>query len=188
VLHYYQYYSLYKPNTTIVARTTTQERMRRSAEFFLAGFFGLDWQNYAKLEFIIEQSGFNNSLAGYYQCNNSEAAVSTGGANASAIWVNTYLANATTRFNSMSTGFNWTAALVYDAQNLCPYETVAFGYSAWCDLFTFDEWKGFEYSIDVEFAGNDMFQSPAGRATGVGYVEELLAVCLNPEGPADPSC
>ena len=28
-------------------------------------------------------------------------------------------------------------------QTLCPYETVAFGYSAICDLFTYQEWEGY---------------------------------------------
>ena len=61
------------------------------------------------------------------------------------------------------------------AQTLCPYETVAFGYSAFCDLFTFAEWESFEYSIDVAFAGNNYFQSPTGRAVGIADVEEVLA-------------
>lgn len=61
------------------------------------------------------------------------------------------------------------------AQTLCPYETVAYGYSAWCDLFTYPEWQGFEYTIDLQFAGNDGFNSPSGRGVGIGYVEELYA-------------
>ena len=61
------------------------------------------------------------------------------------------------------------------AQTLCPYETVAFGYSAFCDLFTYEEWLGFEYSIDLNFAGNNYFQSPVGRAVGIAYVQEVLA-------------
>jgi hypothetical protein len=40
VLHYYQYAALYDPNTKIIARSTTQDRMTKSAEYFLAGFFG----------------------------------------------------------------------------------------------------------------------------------------------------
>lgn len=64
-------------------------------------------------------------------------------------------------------------------QTLCPYETVAFGYSAFCDLFTYEEWRSFEYSIDLSFAGNNYFQSPTGRAIGIGYVEEILARLQN---------
>lgn len=37
---------------------------------------------------------------------------------------------------------------------------VAYGYSRWCDLFTYEEWEGFEYAIDLAFAGNNMFQNP----------------------------
>jgi hypothetical protein len=28
---------------------------------------------------------------------------------------------------------------------MCAYETVSVGYSAFCDLFTEDEWRGFQY-------------------------------------------
>lgn len=52
---------------------------------------------------------------------------------------------------------------------------VAYGYSAFCDLFTYDEWVGFEYSLDITFAGSSAFQSPVGRAIGLGYVQEVVA-------------
>ncbi len=108
----------------------------------MAGFFGLEWTNNATLEVIIEGAGFNNSLAGYDNCNNSNLPVSQGGVNASAIWENIYLANATQRLKALAGGYKWTVSDSYNAQTLCPYETVSFGYSAFCDLITFDEWKG----------------------------------------------
>lgn len=52
---------------------------------------------------------------------------------------------------------------------------MAYGYSAFCDLFTYDEWVGFEYSLDITFAGLSGFQSPVGRAIGLGYVQEIVA-------------
>ena len=167
--------ALYNTSTKIIARTTTQDRMLKSAEYFMAGFFGLSWTNNATLEPIIEQSGFNNSFAGYYQCNNSNNYLSTGGNNASLIWEAIYLANATARFKALSRGYNWTVADTYNAQTLCPYEEVAFGYSAFCDLFNFKEWQGFEYSIDLQFNGNNGFASPTGRGVGIGFVEEIYA-------------
>lgn len=75
----------------------------------------------------------------------------------------------------MTTGFEWNATTVYDAQELCAYETNALGYSAFCDLFTWQEWLDFEYSIDLSFIGTYGFLSPTSRAVGVGYVEEVLA-------------
>ena len=113
VLHYYNYGHLYNTSTKIIARTTTQDRMLKSAEYFMAGFFGLSWTNNATLELIIEQPGYNNSLAGYFQCNNSNSAVNAAGTNASVVWEKIYLQNATARLNALSPGFNWTIADTY---------------------------------------------------------------------------
>ena len=113
VLHYYDYGHLYNTSTKIIARTTTQDRMLKSAEYFMAGFFGLEWTNNATLEVIIEGDGFNNSLAGYDNCNNSNSPVSAGGTNASRIWENTYLKNATARFNALSKGYTSNVTDVY---------------------------------------------------------------------------
>ena len=75
------------------------------------------WTDNATLEVIIEGNYINPdnvTLAGYDNCNNSNAAVNLGGSNASAIWEATYLKNATARFNAMSGKFfNWTTADVY---------------------------------------------------------------------------
>lgn len=177
-LHQYMYGHLYKNNgTKIIARTTTQDRMLQSAEYFLAGFFGLRWTSNATLVVAIEASTgtWNNTLAGYFNCPNSNTAVNQGGNNATTQWSNIYLANATARLNALSPGFNWTISDTYNIQSLCAYETVALGYSAFCGLFTYAEWEGYEYSVDINFAGNNAFQSPTGRAVGVGYVYEIMS-------------
>ncbi|KAF1981533.1 phosphoglycerate mutase-like protein [Aulographum hederae CBS 113979] len=177
VLHQYLYGNLYPNNgSKIIARSTTQDRMIQSAEYFLAGFFGLRWPDNATLEVIIEEPNFNNSLAGYFACNNSNLPVSTGGTNATKKWASVYLADALERLQGMidpPDAINITD--VYNFQSLCAYETVALGYSSFCDLFTFEEWQGYEYSVDINFAGNNAFQSPTGRAVGIGWVEELRA-------------
>ncbi|KAK5116850.1 hypothetical protein LTR85_009110 [Meristemomyces frigidus] len=178
VLHQYMYGHLYPNNgTKIVARSTTQDRMTQSAEYFLAGFFGLGWTANATLVLAIENSTgtFNNTLAGYDNCNNSNTFRNTGGTNATAQWAAIYLADATTRLNASAPGFNWTVTDSYNAQSLCAYEEVALGYSDFCGLFTYEEWQGYEYSVDLSFAGNNAFQSPTGRAVGVGYVQEIIA-------------
>jgi hypothetical protein len=71
-LHYYQYGHLYPNNgSKIIARSTTQRRMYESAEYFLAGFFGLGWTQNATLELAIEWPGFNNTMAGYKNCHHN---------------------------------------------------------------------------------------------------------------------
>jgi len=177
VLHSYMYSQLYKPGSKIIARTTTQDRMLKSAENFMAGFFGLEWTNNATLELIIEQPGFNNSLAGYIGCPNSYK--DRAGQNATVDWVMKYLDNATKRFQGMLEGLDWDVADTYAAQNMCPYETVAYGFSRFCDLFTYEEWVGFGYSIDLIFSGGSGFQSQTGRAVGLGYQQEVIARLKN---------
>jgi hypothetical protein len=62
----------------------------------------------------------------------------------------------------MTEGFEWTTKDVYAAQTMCPYETVAYGFSKFCDLFTYEEWEHFGYSIDIMFSGGAGFNSPTG--------------------------
>lgn len=42
-------------------------------------------------------------------------------------------------------------------------------------MFNFKEWQGFEYALDLALVGNDLFQSPTGKALGIAYVDEFLA-------------
>lgn len=145
-----------------------------------SGFFGQEWTNNATLELIIDQSPFNNSLAGYNNCPNANNYRSEGGDNASTIWEETYLKDATARFQALTKGYDWTIKDTYNAQTLGPYETVSFGYSVFCDLFTFEEWQGFEYSLDFQLVGTYGFEGPATRAIGIGRVEEFTPVSVSP--------
>lgn len=177
ILHAYNYGGLYNPNSKIIVRTTTQDRMLKSAEYFLAGFFGLEWPRNATIEVIIEEAKFNNSLAGYLNC--PSGARQNLGEDARKIWASNYLQNATARIQAMIEGYHWTIQDTYAAQNLCPYETVAYGFSRFCELFNYEEWTGFGYSIDLLFAGLAGFQSPTGRAVGIGYQQEVIARLKN---------
>lgn len=113
VLHYYDYGHLYKPGSKIIVRTTTQDRILKSAEDFLAGFFGLDYTKNATIEIIIEADGFNNTLGGNLACPNANLPVSAGGTNASVIWENKYLAPAVKRFQALSENFKWNISDAY---------------------------------------------------------------------------
>lgn len=71
--------------------------------------------------------------------------------------------------------FNLTTMDVYAMFNMCPYEYATLGQSSFCSLFAEQEWKDFEYTLDLSFYGNYGFGSPSGRAQGIGYVQELAA-------------
>ncbi|KAK2923139.1 Histidine phosphatase superfamily, clade-2 [Fusarium oxysporum f. sp. vasinfectum] len=176
VLHSYMYGCLYNPHSKLIVRTTTRDRMLKSAENWVAGFFGLEWTNNATIEVIIEAAGFNNSLAGDLNCPNTAKADYKSPVEA---WVEIYLQDANSRFNNMTDGFKWTLADVYAAQKMCPFETVAYGSSRFCDLFTYEEWQSFSYSIDLSFSSGAAFHSATGRAVGLGYQQEVIARLKN---------
>ncbi|PHH75259.1 hypothetical protein CDD80_2505 [Ophiocordyceps camponoti-rufipedis] len=176
ILHSYMYGAMYNIGSKIIARTTAN-RMLKSAENWLSGFFGLEWTKNATIEVIIDDTGFNNSLSGANNCPN--ALPQTVGKAAAAVWMDKYLQNAVARFQNMTEGFNWTIQDVYAAQSMCPYETVALGSSKFCDLFTYEEWKGYNYAVNLYFAGSAAFNSPTGRAMGLGYQQEMVARLQN---------
>jgi hypothetical protein len=95
ILHNYMYGRLYNPNSKLIVRTTTQDRMLKSAENWMAGFFGLEWTNNATIEVIIEDNGFNNSLAGSLNCPNAYKMSS--GDEARNTWIHKYLQDGTAR-------------------------------------------------------------------------------------------
>ncbi|KAL2802675.1 histidine phosphatase superfamily [Aspergillus granulosus] len=176
VLNWYNYGHLYNSSSKLVVRTTTQNRMLKSAENFLAGFFGLDWTENANLLAMIESTGYNNSLIGMYSCTNAlRYMASTEFSEPIATWRDIYLKDRTAAFNKLSGSYTWTTSSVYTAQSLCVYETISFGYSNFCQLFTYEEFEHFGYLIDIEFAAMSGFQSPTGRAQGIAWVEEFLA-------------
>lgn len=188
VKHYYQYGKMYNPATQPhkpVVRTTSQERMIESARYFTAGFFGLNAPNLVDLEVILEGSGFNNTLAPYDTCNNSNS-IFVGDTILDAEWKPIYLANATKRLQPLVPGLNLTDDLTFGMQSLCAYETVGLGTSPFCQLFTEEEWLGFEYTLDLEFWGDYSFGSQTGRAQGVGLAQDVLARLTNTTiAPAD---
>jgi hypothetical protein len=68
-----------------------------------------------------------------------------------------------------------------NAQALCSYETVALGFSHWCGLFTYEEWEGYEYALDIAFQAGTGFASPVGRAIGVGTLPFITSIRAYPD-------
>lgn len=159
-----------------VFRTTSEDRMQNSLANFAVGFFGVpEYLTSYHEEIIIESSGFNNTLAPWENCPNANNEISDVSGYPSGNWTQIYLNQTTARLQQYLAGLNLTADDVYAMQQLCAYETVALGYSSFCDLFTEEEWRGFEYSIDLSFWYGDGPGFPAAAAQGIGYVQELVA-------------
>ncbi|PCH38306.1 phosphoglycerate mutase-like protein [Wolfiporia cocos MD-104 SS10] len=163
-------------NTLPVFRTESQDRMLASALNFAIGFFGYPFEGQYEQSITIEDVGYNNTLAPYKTCPN--AAFPSKADRAYPYiqqWTSVYLKDALARLSPQLKGYSLTIEDVYILQQMCAYETVAIGYSKFCELFTEEEWKGFDYAMDLFFWYDSAFGSPLARVLGVGYIQELVA-------------
>jgi hypothetical protein len=183
--------------TLPVFRTESQDRMVKTAENFAAGFFGVpEYMNEVSIEILVETPGLNNSGAPYETCKNSNVAskgsigskLATEFANNacksefqsrslrdstdnSLIPVNSTIA----RLQSQVSGITFTPSDVISMLQLCSYETNALGYSAFCDVFSEEDFLNYEYYYDLSFYYNNGPGSPVSAAQGKGYLDEYIA-------------
>ncbi|OSD05745.1 phosphoglycerate mutase-like protein [Trametes coccinea BRFM310] len=163
-------------NTLPVFRTESQDRMLASALNFALGFFGYPFEGQYQQSITIEDDGYNNTLAPYKTCPNARDRTKSDRAIPYVKqWADIYLKDALARLRPQMHGYELTIEDVYTLQQMCAYETVAIGYSKFCELFTEEEWKGFNYALDLYFWYDSAFGSPVARVQGIGYVQELLA-------------
>ncbi|KAI1612650.1 histidine phosphatase superfamily [Exophiala viscosa] len=161
-----------------VFRTESQDRMVKTAENFAAGFFGVpEYLQEVNIEILVEATGVNNSGAPYEVCNNSNIASrgSIGSTAATKFATNAF--NSTiSRLNSMVSGnLTLTPTDAIAMLQLCSYETDALGYSAFCGLFTAEDFANYEYYYDISFYYNNGPGSPVSAAQGKGYLQEFVA-------------
>ncbi|KAF9002167.1 histidine phosphatase superfamily [Cyathus striatus] len=163
-------------NTIPVFRTESQDRMVQSALNFAVGFFGFPVEEKYQQSITIESAGFNNTLAPYKTCPNANSmSKAERGSWYLRRWADIYLKDALKRLRPQFQGYELSAEDLYAMQQLCAYETVALGYSKFCELFTEKEWEGFDYALDLYFWYGSAFGSPVARVQGIGYVQEMVA-------------
>ncbi|SPO30929.1 related to 3-phytase A precursor [Ustilago trichophora] len=159
----------------LFARAGSQQRIVDSGLAWLNGFFGSSWQNSTSFEIQIESPGFNTTTAPEFACPNwNKPGNSPGGAMADK-WASIYLSDAILRLRHDFGGANLNSTLLFAMQQMCSYDTVAFGYSDFCRLFTKQEWLDYEYAWDLKFMNTNGATSPLGQAYGLGWVNELVS-------------
>ncbi|GJN94417.1 hypothetical protein Rhopal_007497-T1 [Rhodotorula paludigena] len=170
-----KYGHLLDPKKKPVFRTESQDRMLKSAQNFAAGFFGIPFEQQYHQLVTIEWPGFNNTLAPYMTCKNAIDYGRTRAPQKMAEWIKRYLDDALQRVQPLVEGVTLRHRDLFNMQLLCAYELVALGGSAFCPLFTEDEWRGFEYAHDIEFYDAFSYGQGAQAAVGKGWVQEWLA-------------
>ncbi|KAJ5994695.1 hypothetical protein N7481_001672 [Penicillium waksmanii] len=168
------------PNGTVrpkpIFRSTSQPRILESARWWLSGFFSDTDSNSSEREYdltiIPEQNNFNSTLSPTSSCKNGSFV----GFSAAEAFSPALTNGALKRLSKfLPDDFDLDAMDVSAMFSLCPYEYAALGRSSFCSLFTEQEWRDFQYSLDLAFYGSAGFGSPSGRAHGIGYVQELAA-------------
>lgn len=134
--------------------------------------------NKSDVEVQIEAPGFNTTLAPNFACPNAGKPGMEPGLQWAGDWADDYLRGAVQRLQSHTPGVTLTGKLLNGMQQLCSYDTVAFGRSNFCGLFTEQEWRDYEYYWDLEFYGSYGDGSPIGKAQGLGWVNEVSASAM----------
>ncbi|KAK8250562.1 histidine phosphatase superfamily [Phyllosticta capitalensis] len=129
------------------------ERVIDTARYFAAGFFGLDWKEHAQLHVIPETAELGaDTLTPGDTCLayiNDTVNGHDKGARLLAEYRATYLKHVRQRLLRENPEIEFSDAELYSMQEMCGFETTVRGRSAWCDVFTKDEWRSFEYARDV---------------------------------------
>ncbi|VVT50207.1 uncharacterized protein SAPINGB_P002654 [Magnusiomyces paraingens] len=179
----------------VVIRATSQSRIHQSADAWAAGFFGIYGHDPKRSEESLEKlknpkkdiynlvlqteaTGYNATLAGYYSCPNSNNATYVDGGRKMREWIDVYLEEAVIRISKLFSGLEegqLTPTDIYNLQNICVYESAAYGSSPFCKLFTEKEWRGYEYAADLVFYGMASHGTPVGASEGAGWVYELVS-------------
>ncbi|CCL99752.1 uncharacterized protein FIBRA_01774 [Fibroporia radiculosa] len=99
-------------------------------------------------------------------------------------WLQQFAPPIVARLNAAARGANIDMKDVYGLMSMCPFESIVkagSGLSAldaqspFCDLFSEDEWRAFEYHEDVKKYYKTGPGNTLGPVQGVGYTNELLA-------------
>lgn len=88
----------------------------------------------------------------------------------------------TQRLNAAAPAFNFTTDDIFGMQALCGYETVIRGSSPFCslDLFSPDEWLGFEYANDIFYHYNTGYGNMLSGVIGFPWLNASLGL-LSPD-------
>ncbi|KAG6000051.1 hypothetical protein E4U21_005988 [Claviceps maximensis] len=181
-----RYRKLVKESTHPFVRASGSDRVIKSAEWFLRGFYRGKSRDGAKywsdILVIPEREGISNPLDhGNCKAFEDSRHSSLAGEQKKA-WRTVWAIPIMNRLNKQLPGANFSLDDTVNIMDLCPFNTVTSlktKLSSFCRLFSNQEWQAYEYyeSVDKWYAfgpGN-----PLGPTQGVGYINELIARLTN---------
>lgn len=126
-----------------------------TAKWFAKGFWGEDWKEskLAEMEVVSEESDRGaDTLTPGDTCLKYIEDTEEGhdmGYGKLAAWQNTFTRSIAERLQHDAGGVWLGPVEIYSMMEMCGFEILARGSSPWCDVFTQDEWRAFEYGRDL---------------------------------------
>lgn len=176
---YARYEALAKSSSPFV-RASGEDRVVESAYNWTQGFHAAAVTDAYPYDIVVisEDTGSNNTLDHGLCTAFEDGADADIGDNAQSVWMDVFTRNITARLNANLPGANLSAIETIYLMDLCPFNTVANAQgtmSAFCGLFTADEWKSYDYFETLgKFYGYGA-GNPLGPTQGVGFTNELVA-------------
>ncbi|KAJ3993756.1 phytase [Lentinula boryana] len=166
---YHRYNGLVSSDNIPFVRASGSERVIMSATNWTYGFSAASGMRFNPILSVILNESANNTL------HNSCPSIGSSDTQTD-IWIGIYTEPIVQRLNDAAPGAKLTVNDVYYLMALCAFESVAIDViSDWCGLFDEDEWKGFEYEMDLDKYYGTGYGQLLGPVEGVGYINELIA-------------
>lgn len=132
----------------------SSKRDVETARCFADGFFGPDWEGKAAdLEIIPEEADRGgDTLTPGDTCLKYVEDLEEGhdkGYGKLEEWQKHFTRPIAERLSSDAAGLSLSHLDIYSMMEMCGFETLARGFSPWCDIFTHAEWRQFEYGRDL---------------------------------------
>jgi acid phosphatase len=163
--------------------TSSAERTFKSAQSLVRGLETEDNTIGVVSVYESEKSGAD-SLTPYKSC---PAYSSSAGGDQSSEFIEKFTGPITQRLNALVPSFNFTSNDVYGMMELCGYESVIRGSSPFCDLdlFTPDDWLGWEYSADIQYHYNVGYGNQVSGYVGLPWLNATASLLLSDTGSED---
>lgn len=135
--------------------TCSSERDVETARFFADGFFGSDWDKKGNAELVVipeEADRGGDTLTPGDTCLRYTSDPEEGhdkGYGKLETWQKTFTRSIADRLSKEASGIPLNHLDIYSMMEMCGFETLARGSSPWCEVFSHDEWRQFEYARDL---------------------------------------
>ncbi|RYP13141.1 hypothetical protein DL767_010900 [Monosporascus sp. MG133] len=167
------------PNLRLPSRvwTSSAERTLESAEALVRALTKEEDHIDVVSIYESEEAGAD-SLTPYKSC---PAYSSSAGSDQSEVYRDIFTRPIIERLNALAPDFNFTANDVYGMMELCGYETVIRGSSSFCDLdlFSPDDWLGWEYSADLQYHYNSGYGFDVSGPVGLPWLNATANLLLS---------